>query len=264
MNKKPKKKMNTSWGAVASWYDTLLRGEGTYQKEIILPNLVRLLEPLKNKNVIDIGCGQGFFAFALSEAGATVSGFDVASELITQAQESAKKHPTLNVSFNIAKAHTLPSKESSFTAALFILSLQNILEYREALAETGRVLQKEGEIFIVLNHPAFRIPGGSSWGFDEGTRTQYRRIERYALPFSSTIDMTPGTKNPKEKKYTVSFHRPLQDYIKALTKVGFVITGLEEWHSHKTSREGSRRKAEDTARKEFPLFLMLRAQKTHQ
>lgn len=263
MNKKPKK-INTGWGAVAAWYDTLLRGEGTYQKEVILPNLVHLLEPLRNRTIADIGCGQGFFAFALAEGGATVSGFDISLELIAQAQKSAGKHPALKVFFNVAKAHALPSQEGVFNTALCILSLQNILEYREALAEAGRVLQKEGEIFIVLNHPAFRIPNGSSWGFDEGTQTQYRRIDRYALPFSSTIDMTPGTKNPKEKKYTVSFHRPLQDYVKALTKAGFGITGLEEWHSHKTSRKGPRAKAEDTARKEFPLFLMLRAKKAHQ
>lgn len=260
---KKSKKINTSWGTVAAWYDTLLLGEGTYQKEVILPNLVRLLEPLQSRIIADIGCGQGFFAFALAEGGVTVSGFDIAPELITPAQENVRKHAELKVSFRVAKAHTLPSKESAFNTALFILSLQNILEYKEALAEAGRVLKKEGEIFIVLNHPAFRIPNGSSWGFDEGAQTQYRRIDRYALPFSSTIDMTPGTKNPKEKKYTVSFHRPLQEYVKALTKAGFVITGVEEWHSHKTSQKGPRAEAEDSARKEFPLFLMLRAKKAH-
>jgi len=258
---KKKSKANTSWGTVAHWYDTLLHGEGTYQKEVILPNLLRLLEPIKNKKVVDIGCGQGFFAFALAEGGARVSGFDIATELIERAKENALQHSTLATSFGVAPSHTLPLKDHTHNTAIFVLSLQNILEYKEALVEAARVLKKEGELFIVLNHPAFRIPNGSSWEYDEKNQMQYRRIDHYAIPFSSKIDMTPGTKNPKEKKYTVSFHRPLQEYVKALTKAGLVITGLEEWHSHKKSQRGPRAKAEDTARKEFPLFLMIRAKK---
>ena len=36
--------MKTSWDGVAKWYNDLLHGEGTYQKELILPNLLRLLK----------------------------------------------------------------------------------------------------------------------------------------------------------------------------------------------------------------------------
>ena len=68
------------------------------------------------------------------------------------------------------------------------------------------------------------------------------------------MDMTRHVK-------TVSFHRPLQVYIKALTKAGFVVSRLEEWISHKKSGSGPRQAAEDTARKEIPLFLCIEARK---
>ena len=42
-----------------------------------------------------------------------------------------------------------------------------------------------------------------------------------------------------------------------MTKAGLAITRLEEWISHKKSEEGPRATAEDVARKEIPLFLML-------
>jgi hypothetical protein len=67
--------------------------------------------------------------------------------------------------------------------------------------------------------------------------------------------MHPGSEN---KETTVSFHRPLQWYMKHLAKQGFVIDRLEEWTSHKTS-VGKRKDAENRARKEIPLFLYLRA-----
>lgn len=254
-------KKDTGWGSVAAWYDTLLHGEDTYQKEVILPHLLRLVAPKSGTRIADIGCGQGFFSFAFSEAGATVTGFDIAKELTTLATSHAKQHSNLKTAFYTAPANHLPARDSAFDTALFVLSLQNIEEYREAVAESARVLKQDGELFIVLNHPAFRVPTASSWEFDEETKTQHRRIDRYALPFSTKIDMTPGTADIKKKIYTVSFHRSLQDYVKAVTKAGLVVTGLEEWHSHRESQKGLRAKAEDAARKEFPLFLMLRAKK---
>jgi hypothetical protein len=40
-----------------------------------------------------------------------------------------------------------------------------------------------------------------------------------------------------------------------------LIDALEEWPSHKTSTSGPRAAAENTARKEIPMFLALRAVK---
>jgi hypothetical protein len=108
-----------------------------------------------------------------------------------------------------------------------------------------------------LNHPAFRIPDHSSWQFDEEHNIQFRRIDTYMSETEKKIDMTPGTRKLDEKNFTVSFHRPLQYYAKAFTNAGFTMTRLEEWISPKRSQEGPRKKAEDHARKEFPLFLCL-------
>ncbi len=70
--------------------------------------------------------------------------------------------------------------------------------------------------------------------------------------------MHPGQ---AKSESTISYHRSLQDYTKGLAKAGFSITRLEEWISHKKSQTGPRQEAEDTARKEIPLFLMLEVKK---
>ena len=75
------------------------------------------------------------------------------------------------------------------------------------------------------------------------------------------IDMNPGEKNQKNKKYTVSFHRPLQTYFRDLKNSGFNVSGLEEWISNKKSQNGPRQKAEDVARKEIPMFMCIEAVK---
>ena len=72
------------------------------------------------------------------------------------------------------------------------------------------------------------------------------------------MDMHPGISGSAK---TLSFHRPLQYYFKALAKAGFAVDRLEEWISHKASDSGPRAKAENVARKEIPLFLYLSAKK---
>jgi hypothetical protein len=49
--------------------------------------------------------------------------------------------------------------------------------------------------------------------------------------------------------------------MKAFKKQGLAISSIEEWISHKKSETGPRQKAEDIARKEFPMFLALELKK---
>ena len=64
-------------------------------------------------------------------------------------------------------------------------------------------------------------------------------------------------KDENDKKYTYSFHRPLQFYFKIFSKHHMAVRRLEEWNSHKKSQKGPKQKAEDKARIEFPMFMML-------
>jgi SAM-dependent methyltransferase len=127
--------------------------------------------------------------------------------------------------------------------------------------ECARALKPGGRFIIVINHPAFRIPGRSSWEWDEKEAKQYRRLDAYMSEDQNKIDMTPGKSKVADKRFTVSFHRPLQSYFKALAKAGFAVTRLEEWISHKESQKGPRAMEEDRMRKEMPLFLCLEAKK---
>jgi hypothetical protein len=69
--------------------------------------------------------------------------------------------------------------------------------------------------------------------------------------------MNPGAKPGESKLTTISFHRPLQAYVKALHAAGFAISRLEEWTSHKKSEKGPRQDSENKSRKEIPLFMCL-------
>ena len=81
------------------------------------------------------------------------------------------------------------------------------------------------------------------------------------------IDMAPGQSakvkgaRGSQVATTISFHRPLQSYFKALNSAGLAVTRIEEWISHRQSQEGSRSAEEDRTRKEIPLFMCIEARK---
>jgi ubiquinone/menaquinone biosynthesis C-methylase UbiE len=250
---------DTSWGGVAAWYDKHLEKTDTYHEKVVHPNLLRLVGDVKGKQFVDLACGQGIFSRLLADKGAHVVGVDLGKELITIAEKMNVNHTFAIHYYNSSADELYMVKDATKDVVVCVLALQNIENLQGAFAEASRVLKKGGTLIAVLNHPAFRIPRESAWGYDEHEKTQYRRIDAYLSESKIKIDMTPGA--IKDKKFTVSFHRPLQVYMKALSKYGFAITRLEEWGSHRASQAGPRKEAEDRARKEIPLFLAFEATK---
>lgn len=247
----PHKKLKTSWGPVADWYDEYLENDpDTYHRQVILPNLVRVLDAKPGEQILDIACGQGFLTRELAKTGAKVTASDISKELIAKARERDSA-----TTYHVASADTLSyAKDHSYDAVVIVLAIQNIENMAGVFAEVHRVLKPHGRFILVMNHPAFRVPRRSDWAWDENTKTQYRRIDRYLSAERIDIIAHPSA---RQSESTPSFHRSLQDIFKALSKQHFAVSRLEEWISHKKSEEGPRAASEDAARKEIPLFLML-------
>lgn len=295
-------KHDTSWGKVADWYDEYLHDEDSYQKNVVLPNLMRMLSPRPGQLIADIACGQGYFSEAIIEKEARVVGVDISRELIQKAQYRFEQkkvdgkngaYASKNAAFHVSGADKLDMIQSSTVDdAICILAAQNIKEIDTMFSEIARILKKPrkldtvkqailkhndpsenkthkySRLIMVINHPSFRVPQESDWHFEDKSTSphknkQGRVVYRYLSEDTIKIDMNPGIPNSKEnarlKKFTVSYHRPLQVFIKLMAKHGFAITRIEEWSSHKKSQEGPRANAENEARKEIPLFMAIEA-----
>jgi ubiquinone/menaquinone biosynthesis C-methylase UbiE len=249
----------TDWGGVAEWYDRLVGDEGSeYHREVVHPGVLRLLAVQPGEGVLDVACGQGVLCRLLHERGAQVTGIDAAAELIRAARQRGPEA----IRYHVADARELPNlkflPDGSFDAAACVLAIQNIQPIQPVFEGVARVLRPGGRLVVAMMHPAFRAPKETRWGWDEQEGVQFRRVDRYLLPRKSPIVTHPGS---KPDVYTWTFHRPIGAYVKALRNAGLPVDGLEEWGSHKTSEPGPRASAENTARKEIPMFLALRARK---
>lgn len=255
MNKKKPTKKETSWQSVAKWYDQYLSNDDNYiHQEILLPQLEKIFTFKKDDHLFDVGCGQGILSHHIPKH-IRYTGIDTSKTLI----EYAKKRASSSHHHFLQHDAMLPlKKEALFSHAAFILSLQNIENPQEALIATAQVLKPSAQLVIVLNHPCFRIPRQTSWEYDPIKKLQFRRVDRYMSSMEIPIQMRPslGSKSPM----TYSYHHSISALSKSLKHAGFHIELIDEWCSQKTS-QGSRARAENRCRKEFPLFLTLICEK---
>jgi len=252
------RRRKTSWENVAGWYQNYMGSEGgDFQREIVFPGALRLLDPKAGGHYLDIACGQGAFAKLIAQkTHGQVVGIDASATLI----EAAKRKAPATCRFLVSDAANFGGKfdRESFHGAACLLAIQNIDRIEPVFAQAVATLKPGAPFVIVMNHPCFRQPRQSGWGWDEERKLQYRRVDRYMTTYEMPILAHPGSA-PQVKTY--SYHRPLTDYVAALAKSGFAIDALEEWVSNKKSDSGPRAKAENVAREEIPMFLAIRARK---
>lgn len=249
------KKDTTSWESVEGWYKQTVGKQGHYyHQEVVLPSLLRLLKQHAPGcgSLIDLACGQGVLARALPKE-IEYLGVDLSPSLIT----FAKRHDTNKRHRYITEDIANPAwnlEKKAFDCATIVLALQNVENPAQVIANAASALKQGGKLFIVLNHPCFRIPRQSFWGVDEQKRCRYRRLEVYLSPMKIPIQAHPSM--GKDSPQTWSFHHPLSSYFQWLAQAGFAVDTLEEWCSPKQST-GRNAKMENRSRQEFPLFLTL-------
>lgn len=247
----------TSWERVATWYDGWVGDAGsTYHRELAIPATLDLLQPQPGEEILDVGGGQGVLAPYLVEAGAHVTVVDASARLIAAAK---RRHARLrDARFLVGDARRLQAVSGlapqSFDAATFLLSIQDMDPLDDVVRGIDRALRPAARAVLLMTHPAFRQPRHSGWGFDEGRKLTYRRIDGYltemAVPMKSLGGGLP----------TRSFHRPISRYVNALAEAGFATDAMLELPDLPPDRRpGKAARGDARANAEIPIFLGLRA-----
>lgn len=184
------------WDHVADWYDDLLSRRGSdHHENLILPGVLRLVDPKPSERILDVACGEGELCRRLRDAGADVTGVDLAPTLIAAAS-ARDSGPNLRFlvgdarrlsELNFASRENFPrSSESAprlvstavdvnsiaqtsgqFDAITCVMAMMNIDPFEPVFTGVSSLLKPGGRFVFVILHPAFRSPGRTSWGWGE-------------------------------------------------------------------------------------------------
>lgn len=120
-----------------------------------LTEIEKVVGVLKNKTILDVGCGTGGFAIAASFRGCRVYAIDPDKEALKIAKEKTKLLK-LEVNFEKEEAENLPYKKNFFDFVYSYTVLEHVQNVQKALKEIVRVTKRGGLIYINFpNYAAF-------------------------------------------------------------------------------------------------------------
>lgn len=181
------------------------------------PFLLDWCHPIKDKSVIDLGCGEGYVSRMVARRGASeVTGIDLSPEMIRQAKTSEKEDP-LGISYSVGDVRNLASIESDrydIALAIFLFSYIDLESMNNALTEVFRLLRPGGRLVLSIPHPAFPFikAAGTHFSFDAAGGYFSSRDKT----FEGKISRRDGIEVPVQ-----CVHKTIEDVFISLSKAGF-------------------------------------------
>lgn len=200
------------------------------------PATLSLLPPLSGRDILDIGCGSGWYAEYFAGQGAQVTSFDLDETFVALTQARVGDRVTV---FRANLAEPLHfAADHTFDLAVAPLVLHYLQDWLPALRELHRVLRPGGALVFSTHHPFM------DW--QEFERENYFALERLD-------DYWEGV-GPVQ-----FYRRPLTAISASLAEAGFVVERLLEPQPTKAYRDARPDWFERLSTR--PWFLFVRARK---
>jgi len=128
------------------WERVWQKWEGYYIHDKIIDAIKDSMD-IRNKIVLEIGCGTGADSVELAKMGANVIAFDFSITALNKTSESAKKAET-NVNLVLGDAHFLPFKNNSIDLIFHQGFLEHFSDPLPLLYEQRRVIKNKGVLLV--------------------------------------------------------------------------------------------------------------------
>lgn len=178
---------------------------------------------VKNKEILELGCGGGQSSIFLSKNGADCSGIDISEKQIQYAQELATKN-NVKINYFVGNGENLKMfKDGQFDIILSVFSLQYICNLDKCFNEVERVLKKGGKFIFSLDHPFYSVISPETMKIY--CNYNYSSVNKKI----KTSDMIKKDKwkNGNKSKF-IFYFRKVSDIYKSLTAANFKVEEIIE------------------------------------
>jgi len=215
-----------------SWTNLARAGYDVYRDHLNTPAFFAMLPDVSGLLGLDIGCGEGHNTRLLAQRGARMQAIDISEVFIAHAKDSEREQP-LGIDYHLASAVQLPFADNSFDFATALMSLMDVPETKQALAEAYRVLKSGSFLQFSIAHLCFDTPHRRNLR-DANRRTYAIEVGDYFKGSAGEIEewlfkATPAEIKQGMRKFTIPrFRRTLSEWLNLLTETGFQIEQVEE------------------------------------
>jgi SAM-dependent methyltransferase len=142
----------TNYDSIVNNYLTYAEDKCSYNNLYERPYLLSKLTDLSNKDVVDLGCGTGYFSKYAYSKGARVIAVDLSEEMLKHSKNSMSYE---NITFHKADLKDgLPFVNSNSQDYIICsLCIHYVRDWTLLLKDCFRVLKPSGRIYITTHHP---------------------------------------------------------------------------------------------------------------
>ena len=181
----------------------------------IMPYTLKKLGNVKNKYILDLGCGEGGYSRALAHKGAIVTSADCSGIMIEYARKKATEE-NLNIDHYVINANSLNGiNENYYDIVLCSMMLMDVEDLDGTLKEIHRVLKPHGTVFISILHPCFK---GKETKWLKNNRSIQVLVSDYHTP-KEWVGEIKGISAP-----ILYRHRTLSDYVKSFVQLNIYFS----------------------------------------
>ncbi len=179
-------------------------------------------EAAKDKVVLDLGCGEGFFSRKIATIAKKLVGVDLSEEMIRLANEKKGKNQEYFVSD--MKAPNIPAHSIDLVIAVMAMHyLKRFKDLVETFKNVERALKRNGEFIFLVPHPlGALINENSKWYIHKKFTFNYARDEEKFFEYKIKL------LNEKDFLSVGFYLHSFTTYSNALREAGFVITQISE------------------------------------
>jgi SAM-dependent methyltransferase len=217
--------VRASWDEAADVYAAgQAAGRDYYRYAFFGPAQVALCGEVRGMRLLDVGCGNGYFAREMARRGARVTGVDLSPRMIEHAQRH-EAAAALGIDYHVMDAARLPADfaAQSFDMASSCLALQDMPQVGKVLHGVHSLLRPGGRFVASIAHPCTDTPF-RVWERDRGGNKRWLCIDRY-------FDCGPlqyAWSGWGRDFTTEAMHATLEQWFGWILEAGFQLRALKE------------------------------------
>lgn len=205
-------------------------------------------------NILDLGCGSGWFSrWAIDNGAKSISALDISQNMISKAKtlNEANQDYSSKINYRIADLDIVPlDMIGPFDLVFSSLTLHYLANLRQVVNQVYAELKPGGSFVFNVEHPIYTAPRNPGVVENKETGEKNWGLNSYPDEGERVIDwLAPGLRKQ---------HRTLTGYMEILLGAGFQITGFIEFLPTKEERESGEIDEIEYLR---PLFLMMSVKK---